>query len=120
MTRMVTHQKPATRLQARVQRVSPRDNPAFGGNTWGQPNWPSDEADTANDITELVFSGRRVAPFGNLEALQASTTVGDGEGVFTYEDGASFTTDQYIVLGDGSQAHYVGDPTFGWAEGAAA
>ena len=123
--RMVTHQKPSRRPQVRTQRVSPRDNPSFGGTTWGSANWPASASDTALDITELVFggatagSGRRVAPFASLASLKASTTYGDGNGVFTYNSGNSFTTGQFIRLADGTQAYYVGGATDAWSAGTA-
>lgn len=119
MTRMVTHQKPATRPMVRVQRVSKRDNPGFDGATWGQPNWPDTAADTAANITELVFPGRRVAPFYTLASLKANSTYGDGADRLPYNGAASFTTGQYVRLGDGSQAYWVGGATDAWSAGTA-
>ena len=125
-TRMVTHQKPASRPLVRVQRLDRRSNPAFGGGVaWGQPNWPDSVSDTAANITELVFpgaaasGGRRVAPFASLASLKASTTYGDGNGVFTYNSGNSFTTGQFIRLADNTQAYYVGGATDAWSAGTA-
>lgn len=105
MTRIVTKQKPAARLQVRVQRGSPRENPSFTGNpVWGQPNWPDSVSDTAANITELIF-GRRVAPFDTLADLQANATWGNGQ-VIPYNGGASFTTGQFIRLGNNTTAWY--------------
>jgi hypothetical protein len=102
---MVTHQKPASRLIVRTQRVDRRSNPNFGGGiAWGQPNWPDSVSDTALNITELIF-GRRVAPFDTLGALQANATWGNGQ-VIPYNGGASFTTGQFIRLGDNTTAWY--------------
>ena len=49
--------------------------------------------------------------FGSLAALQADQTEGDGN-----YSGAAMTTGQYVVLGDGSCAHYA---TGAWVAGAA-
>ena len=117
-TRMVRNQKPTRKPQRTGQRPSQRENPSFSGEPWGSANWPSNIADVTLNITELVFPGRRVAPFESLAALKASTTMGDGNGVFTYNAGASFSAGQYIILANNTQAHYIGSATFAWSVGA--
>lgn len=111
-TRIVDNQRPTRRPQGRVQRASNRDNPAFSGLAWGQPNWPTGTADTAANLTPEIF-GVPIAPFANLAALAADGTYGDGS--LTYGGGANFGAGQFVFLEDGSQANY---DTAAWGAGA--
>lgn len=115
-TRIVVKGRPTARLVPRNQRPTPRENPSFG-TAVGQANWPDSVSDTALNITELVFSGRRIAPFATLAELQADTRWGNGQ-IIPYNGGASFTTGQFIRLGNNTTAWYntTGDV---WSSGAA-
>lgn len=118
-TRIVTKQRPASRPITKSARATPRENPSFTGNPqWGQVNWPDSVADVALNITELVFAGRRVAPFASLAALKADATWGDTVTI-PYNAGASFTTGQFIRLANNTQAYYVGGGTKAWSAGTA-
>ncbi len=110
--RLIYKQRPTKRPQVRTQRPDHRGNPDFGGEPWGSVNWPVDTADTAADLTPEIF-GRRAAPFRTLAALQADATYGDGN--LAYNSGANFGVNEFVYLGDGSQANY---DTAAWSAGA--
>ena len=103
-TRIIDNQRPSKKPQGRVQRTNSRENPAFGGLPWGQPDWPTGTADTAADLTSSIWPPLRIAPFADLAALQADGTYGDGN--LAYNSGADFTTGQFVYLEDGHQASY--------------
>lgn len=113
-TRIVDNQRPTKKPQGRVQRTNNRENPAFSGVAWGQPNWPTGTADTADDLTSAIWPPLRIAPFADLTALAADGTYGDGN--LAYNSGNDFSADEFVYLEDGSQAHY---DTDAWVEGVA-
>ena len=100
-TLQVLNQRPQSKDQRAGQRRSNRDNP-YNGVVWGQSGWPDDTA-VALDLTTEALGGFP-GPFVNLAALAADGTYGDGN--LAYNSGADFTAGQYVVLEDGSLAHY--------------
>jgi len=111
-TLQVLNQRPQSKNQRAGQRRSERDNP-YNGVVWGQSGWPDDTAATL-DLTAEALGGAYPGPFVNLAALIADGTYGDGN--LAYNAGGDFTAGQYVVLRDGSLAHY---DTSAWVVGAA-
>jgi len=99
----------------------------YGAGTGPTKGWqPVTLAQQSLDITALVTGGASGWPSGttpvNLNALKGNGQAGDGKGYQpdgqfgTGTNSVAFATGQYVILGDGTKAHYNGTA---WVAGVA-